>query len=110
MAEGRSAFASPGSPPRSELLWASSSSPGGALALADAEVSAAGRRIDWEALARTHHDKLIRWATAERRATSLLGPVTPASLGRYLGLPEMPTEQPSPSVMFSAVSAENAGD
>ncbi len=110
LAEGRSAFASPGSPPRSELLWASSSSPGGALALADAEISAAGRRIDWEELARTHHDELVRWAEAERRSTSLLGPLTPASLGRYLALPGMPAQPPSPSVMFTAVSADNAGD
>jgi len=110
LTEGRSAFASPGSPPRSELLWASSSSPGGALALADAEVNAAGRRIDWDALARTRHDDSVRWATAERRATALLGPVTPRPLARYLGMPDTPAERPSPSVMFSAVSAENAGD
>jgi murein DD-endopeptidase MepM/ murein hydrolase activator NlpD len=102
LAEGRSAFAAPGAPPRSELLWASSASPGGALALADAEVGAAARDVDWDKLARARQDARLRWDEADRKAVALLGPVTPAALARYLDLPAMPEQGRIPSVMFAA--------
>ena len=109
MTEGRGAFAAPGSPPRSELLWASSASPGGALALADAEVDAAARGVDWDELARERQDKRLQWAAADRRAQSLLGPVTPHALARYLGLPALPEGEKIPTVM-AAPQSDTPGD
>ena len=109
MTEGRGAFAAPGSPPRSELLWASSASPGGALALAEAEVSAAARGVDWDELARSRQDQRLEWAAADRRAQSLLGPVTPPALAKYLGLPELPDGDKFPTVM-AAPQGDTPGD
>lgn len=109
MTEGRGAFAAPGSPPRSELLWASSASPGGALALAEAEVSAAARGVDWDELARDRQDQRLAWAAADRRAQSLLGPVTPPALAKYLGLPTLPRGDNFPTVM-AAAQGDTPGD
>ena len=109
MTEGRGAFASAGSPPRSELLWASSASPGGALALAEAEASAAARGVDWEELAQSRQDKRLEWAAADRRAQSLLGPVTPPALAEYLGLPSLPRGDNFPTVM-AAPQGDTPGD
>lgn len=109
MTEGRGAFAAPGSPPRSELLWASSASPGGALALAEAEVSAAARGVDWDELARDRQDDRLEWAAADRRAQSLLGAVTPPALAKYLDLPRMPRGDNFPTVMV-APQGDTPGD
>ncbi|HUR48955.1 MAG TPA: M23 family metallopeptidase [Acidimicrobiales bacterium] len=109
MTEGRGAFAAPGSPPRSELLWASSASPGGALALAEAEVSAAARGVDWDELARDRQDERLEWAAADRRAQSLLGPVTPPALAQYLDLPRIPQGESFPTVM-AAPQGDTPGD
>ncbi len=109
MTEGRGAFASPSSPPRSELLWASSASPGGALALAEAEVSAAARRVNWDELARDRQDQRLEWAAADRRAQSLLGPLTPPALAKYLGLPSLPRGDNFPTVM-AAPQGDTPGD
>ena len=109
MTEGRGAFAAPGSPPRSELLWASSASPGGALALAEAEVSTAARGVDWDELAQARQDKRLEWAAADLRAQSLLGPVTPPALAHYLDLPRIPTGDSFPTVM-AAPQGDTPGD
>ena len=109
MTEGRGAFAAPGSPPRSELLWASSASPGGALALAEAEVDAAARGVDWDELARSRQDERLQWAAADRRAQSLLGPLTPGPLAEYLGLPQLPDGEKLPTVM-AAPQGDTPGD
>lgn len=109
MTEGRGAFAAAGSPQRSQLLWASSASPGGALALAEAEASAAARGVDWEELARSRQDQRMEWAAADRRAQSLLGPLTPALLAKYLGLPALPDGDKFPTVM-AAPQGDTPGD
>lgn len=109
LTEGRSAFAAPGSPPRSDLLWASSASPGGALALAEAEVSAVARGVDWEELARDRQDQRLAWAAADRRAQALLGPLTPPALAEYLGLPALPQGESFPTVM-AAPQGDTPGD
>lgn len=91
LSEGGGVFASPSSPPRSQLLWASSANPqGGVTRLAEVEAAEAARGIDWGALARKEQDQAADWDQADQRARVILGPVTPAGLGEFLGLPRSP--------------------
>jgi murein DD-endopeptidase MepM/ murein hydrolase activator NlpD len=91
LSEGGGVFASPSSPPRSQLLWASSANPqGGVIRLAEAEAAEAARGIDWSALARREQSRQADFVQADERARTILGPVTPAGLGQFLGLPRSP--------------------
>lgn len=100
LGEGRSGvFAAPSTPPRSQLLWASSASPsGGALRLAAAEVAEASRSIDWAAISRNEQQQRVRWEEADLAARTLLGPVTPVGLSTFLGLPRRSTGFPGHAV------------
>ncbi|HUQ38521.1 MAG TPA: M23 family metallopeptidase [Acidimicrobiales bacterium] len=91
LSEGGGVFASPSSPPRSQLLWASSANPqGGIIRLAEAEAAEAARGVDWNALARREQTRAADYVRADERARTILGPVTPAGLGEFLGLPRSP--------------------
>ena len=89
---GGGMFASPASPPRSQLLWATAASPSaGAVHFAEAEVAAAVREAGWASLSRDQAARLNEWAAADTEARNLLAPLTPRALWEVLGLSEPAT-------------------
>jgi hypothetical protein len=79
-------FSGPVGPPRSQLLWASSANPaGGVLALAGAEASRAAASVDWSARAKQEARRQAAWSQAYARANTVLTPLTPEPLARFLG-------------------------
>jgi murein DD-endopeptidase MepM/ murein hydrolase activator NlpD len=85
--DGRGLFSAPTSPPKAQLLWASSANPsGGPLQLAEAEVSAAVGQLDWATLARRQAARQQEQADRARRQNAYLAPLTPAPLRAVLGL------------------------
>jgi hypothetical protein len=99
-------FTAPSTPPRSQLLWASSASPsGGVLRLAEAEMSEATRNFDWAALARADVERRVAWQEADQRAQVILGPLTPTALANFLQLPG-----PSTVVSGALLAAHSSPD
>jgi len=85
--DGRGLFAAPSTPPKTQLLWASSANPSaGPLELAEAEVSAAANELDWSALARQEAARQQEQAAVDKRQRAVLAPLTPAPLRSVLGL------------------------
>jgi murein DD-endopeptidase MepM/ murein hydrolase activator NlpD len=79
-------FASPTTPSRDQLLWASSASPsGGALQLAQAEAAVAAQSLDWNLLSRRAAGEMGEWQRASAGAESAAALVTPGPLQRFLG-------------------------
>ena len=88
LSDGRAGvFAAPSTPPRAQLLWASSASPaGGALQLAEAEAAVAAEELDWTTLARQEAARAEVWERADAPAREVVRRITPAALTRLLGL------------------------
>lgn len=88
LGDGRSAiFAAPSTPPRAQLLWASSASPsGGALQLAEAEAAEAAEELDWSTLARQEAARAQEWERADAPVRSVVRRITPGPLASLLGL------------------------
>ena len=88
LGDGRSAiFAAPSTPPRAQLLWASSASPsGGALQLAEAEAAEAAEELDWSTLARQEAARAAAWERADAPVRGVVRRITPGPLARLLGL------------------------
>ena len=85
MASGSAgAFSGVGGPPRGQLLWASSMSPGGALRLAQAEALRAADGVDWERWERRELDRALAWEQADALVDTLLAPLTPRALSSFL--------------------------
>jgi hypothetical protein len=86
-ADGRGGvFASPTTPSRDQLLWASSASPsGGALQLAQAEAAVAAQSLDWNLLSRRAAGEMGQWERASAGAESAAALLTPEPLRRFLG-------------------------
>jgi murein DD-endopeptidase MepM/ murein hydrolase activator NlpD len=86
-ADGRGGvFASPTTPSRDQLLWASSASPsGGALQLAQAEAAVAAQSLDWTMLSRRSAGEVGAWERADAGARAAAALVTPGPLRRFLG-------------------------
>lgn len=82
---GDSLFSAPLMPPQSQLLWASSASPGGALHLAEAAAVNAAGTVDWPV--ETERQAAIDQteARSDLQARALLAPLTPAPLRSILG-------------------------
>ena len=80
-----SLFSAPLMPPQSQLLWASSASPGGALHLAEAAAVNAAGTVDWPV--ETERQAAIDQteARSDLQARALLAPLTPAPLRSILG-------------------------
>ena len=78
---GESLFGAPSLPPRSQLLWASSASPGGALHLAEAAAVDAAADVDWPTVAAQQAAQ----AQTNLITTALIAPLTPAPLRALLG-------------------------
>lgn len=79
--DGGGLFAAPATPPRTQLLWASSASPqGGPLQLAQTEVSAAAGELDWALLARREEARLLAAKETGRWQDAMLDPLTPKAL------------------------------
>jgi len=86
---GGGMFATPASPPRSQLLWATAASPSaGAVHFAEAEVAAAVREAGWAALTREQALRVAEWDAADALARAVLAQSTPAPLRGLLGLSE----------------------
>ena len=88
LGDGRAGvFAAPSTPPRAQLLWASSASPsGGALQLAEAEAAEAAEELDWSTLARQEAARAQTWERYDAPARGVVRRITPAPLARLLGL------------------------
>jgi murein DD-endopeptidase MepM/ murein hydrolase activator NlpD len=79
--DGGGLFSAPATPPRTQLLWASSASPqGGPLRLAQTEVSAAAGELDWALLARRQEARLSAARETDRWHQAMLDPLTPKAL------------------------------
>ena len=79
--DGGGLFAAPATPPRTQLLWASSASPqGGPLRLAQTEVSAVAGELDWALLARREEARLTAARETDRWHNAMLDPLTPRAL------------------------------
>lgn len=79
--DGGGLFSAPATPPRTQLLWASSANPqGGALRLAQTEVSAAAADVDWALLARREQARLTAAQAVDRWLNAMLDPLTPRAL------------------------------
>ncbi|MBV8693087.1 MAG: M23 family metallopeptidase [Actinobacteria bacterium] len=78
-------FSAPSMPPESQLLWASSASPGGALHLAEAAAVEAAGTVDWptESARQAAVDQVT--ARSDLQSRALLAPLTPAPLRAILG-------------------------
>ena len=88
LGDGRAGvFAAPSTPPRSQLLWASSASPsGGALQLAEAEAAVAAEELDWATLAREEAARAAAWERADAPVRGVVRRITPEPLASLLGL------------------------
>ena len=88
LGDGRAGvFSAPSTPPRAQLLWASSASPaGGALQLAEAEAAVAAEELDWASLARQEAARAAVWERADAPVRGVIRRITPAPLARLLGL------------------------
>jgi murein DD-endopeptidase MepM/ murein hydrolase activator NlpD len=87
---GGGMFAAPASPPRSQLLWATSASPSaGAVHFAEAEAAAAVREAGWASLSRDMGIRMREWEVADAGARAVLTVFTPRQLWDvlHLGLP-----------------------
>jgi hypothetical protein len=82
---GDNLFSGPSLPPRAQLLWASSASPGGALHLAEAAAVHAAGNVDWPIVAARQADATQARAHSDLIARALLAPLTPAPLRSLLG-------------------------
>ena len=78
-------FSAPSMPPESQLLWASSASPGGAVHLAEAAAVEAAGTVDWptESARQAAVDQVT--ARSDLQARALLAPLTPKPLRALLG-------------------------
>jgi hypothetical protein len=84
--EGGGQFSFRSTPPKEQLLWATSVSPsGGALQLAQAEAAEAARDVDWAVLARRVQARQQAWQQADRQARAGLALVAPGPLVELLG-------------------------
>jgi hypothetical protein len=84
--EGGGQFSFRSTPPKQQLLWASSASPsGGVLQLAQAEAAEAARDLDWAVLARRVEARQRAWRQADYRARAGLALVAPGPLVDLLG-------------------------
>ena len=72
-------------PPQSQLLWASSASPGGALHLAEAAAVNAAGTVDWPVVTEQQAMVDATEARSDLQARALLAPLTPAPLRSILG-------------------------
>jgi murein DD-endopeptidase MepM/ murein hydrolase activator NlpD len=87
LADGGGMFGAPASPPRSQLLWATASSPSaGAVHFAEAAAASVIRDAGWLSLSRDGAERLHEWELADGMARSMLGPFTPPALRGVLGL------------------------
>jgi hypothetical protein len=80
-----SLFSAPLMPPQSQVLWASSASPGGALHLAEAAAVNAAGTVDWPDVTARQAVVDATTARSDLQARALLAPVTPAPLRSILG-------------------------
>jgi len=80
-----SLFSAPLMPPQSQVLWASSASPGGALHLAEAAAVNAASTVDWPVEAERQAAIDQTEARSDLQARALLAPLTPAPLRSILG-------------------------
>lgn len=80
-----SLFSAPLMPPQSQLLWASSASPGGALHLAEAAAVSAAGTVDWPVVTEQQAMVDATEARSDLQARALLAPLTPAPLRSILG-------------------------
>lgn len=73
-------------PPRAQLLWAGAASPaGGALRIAAKEVDVISHTVDWTRREAEHRRLVAAWSEADRRARTMLTPLTPPPLHAVLG-------------------------
>ena len=82
---GENLFSGPSLPPRSQLLWASSASPGGALHLAEAAAVHAAGNVDWPIAAARQAEAAQSHARSDLISRAVLAPLTPAPLRSLLG-------------------------
>ena len=80
-----SLFSAPLMPPQSQVLWASSASPGGALHLAEAAAVNAASTVDWPVETERQAAVEQTEARSDLQARALLAPLTPAPLRSILG-------------------------
>ena len=94
LAASADVFDGPAVPARSQLLWATSASPaGGAVQLAQADVTEAARSVDWARELRRQQLAALEWRRADAAAASLLASLMPAGLRVFM---EAPGATPAP--------------